>query len=178
MQDQNGDTALHVATQHNNVAVVELLLSLDDIDANVKNADGSAPLHGAHQVATLEALLSSDKVDINIKDKDQQSLLVYSAERGNTGVVRVLLSKSGIDVNSVCEDQQTALHVMCDSFMFHELPGAYKEIVSVLVGHPDIDLNLKDSHGKTALDYADESPGLEALVEILQRKTSKKTSRK
>ena len=65
-QNAKGDTALHMAVTLNNPAIVQLLVSNQHCDPNVRNHDGNTPLSIACQLErflVVSLLLSSGRVD-------------------------------------------------------------------------------------------------------------------
>lgn len=57
--DINGNTALHMASLHNNLSNVQLLLTRKDIDINIKNKEGKKPVDIAKEPAITALLQKS-----------------------------------------------------------------------------------------------------------------------
>ena len=132
-RDDRGLTALHVASLHGQVAVVDFLLehgaNVNDIDA-----DGIAPLHCAsargHQ-NTLLLLLHVD-ADLNLADTRGNTPLHLAADHGHEGCVKALLYFAEqirliINVNAANFTGDTPLH--------HASKWGYGGIVEILLEH-------------------------------------------
>ncbi|KAJ2933289.1 hypothetical protein H1R20_g3854, partial [Candolleomyces eurysporus] len=124
------DTALIRASRFGREAMVEYLLSLKNIDPNVRCGAGNTPLitaaaDGHRRICSL--LLEHPDMDVN-------------AQNGTTVAVRhrdisPRMSRTGTGT--------TALMMAC--------MGGHKSVVDLLLGHKDINVDVKDHTGKTAL---------------------------
>ncbi|UKZ79450.1 hypothetical protein TrVFT333_007205 [Trichoderma virens FT-333] len=95
---RDGKTALSVAAYHGNDAAIKLLLATRNINVNIKDDLGRAPLHMAalrgHE-AVIRLLLAVG-ADIDLRDTACRTALVIAIDMGRTAVVRLLLA-SGAD---------------------------------------------------------------------------------
>ena len=128
--DKNGRTLLYLAAEGGHDKVVKVLLEKEDINVNKADIYGRSPLYMA-------------------------------ARRGHDKVVRLLLEMGNIDVNQV--DECFGRNVLISA-----ASGAWKargkncevrkgencEVVKLLLGRADINVNKKDKHGKDALHWA------------------------
>jgi len=85
--------------------------------------------------------------DINWCDKDW-TLLIWAIIRNREKIVEYLLTNPNIKVNqkSLTNVDNVALHSVCGS---GNIP-----ILKLLLGHKDIDVNIRDNHGWTVLHFA------------------------
>lgn len=77
-QDENGNTALHVATKHRNLDVIKFLL-VNNVNINSQNNEGDTPLHVATKHWELELInfLITNGANINIKNNEGNSAWMY-----------------------------------------------------------------------------------------------------
>jgi len=118
---------LHAAWK-NDVDVVKLLCSIDNIDVNTTNdVYGRTPLMKAamyNNVDVVRVLLNMNNIDVNITDVFGYTPLMYAARYNNIDVVRVLLNMNNINVNTTDVIGYTALELATSN--------GYNEIVDLL----------------------------------------------
>jgi ankyrin repeat protein len=76
--NENGETALHIASRLGFFCIVVSLLTLEQVDVNAKDASGNTPLHKAIQGEhedIVEQFLVCDRVKINAVNKYGRSAL-------------------------------------------------------------------------------------------------------
>jgi ankyrin repeat protein len=178
---KGGNTALMNAVTKGHVKVVTLLLEAG-ADPNIKTLDGTTPLMKAAQFKSrndveIVRILLSYKADLNIK-RDKRNIvtfrpqadwtaLMYAADKGHTEGVRLLL-KAGANPNIKGKDGVTALinsahngHVDVVKELLDE--KSYKPNMNVIEkiynlfsmnNATNIDLNVANNHGMTALMWA------------------------
>lgn len=106
-----GQTPLSRAAEGGHVAIVQLLLEQEGVDANSKDRNDWTPLPWASEKghkAVAKLLLKHGGVDTNSKDKKGATPLSRAASRGQTAVVQ-LLNQEGVDADSTDNDSMTAL---------------------------------------------------------------------
>ena len=106
-----GQTPLSRAAEGGHVAIVQLLLEQEGVDANSKDRNDWAPLPWASEKghkAVAKLLLKHGGVDTNSKDKNGATPLSRAASRGQKAVVQ-LLNQEGVDADSTDNDSMTAL---------------------------------------------------------------------
>ena len=93
--NEDGATALHLATQHNNNAIVEALIELK-ANLNDKDQKGNTALHYAviikNKIAS-KALIAVG-ANPNIKNNDNKTALKIAQEQYNPEMVKILLPTS------------------------------------------------------------------------------------
>ena len=161
-QNEEGNTALMLASEGGHYHVVKLLLLNKDPDINIQNNKGQtavmlASRYGHHQV--VELLLSKDP-DINIQDNNRETALMVASDNGHHQVVERLLSKDP-DINIQNNDRVTAL-------MFASANGHHQVVELLLSKDPDI--NIQNNDGVTAMMFASHRYGYHQVVELLLSK--------
>jgi ankyrin repeat protein len=105
-----GRTALHLAAEQANLAIIELLLQAG-LDIDARDKEGQSALH----VAVLEGheasvkLLLDKGANRNQQDYDGRTALHWAAEKGNIDIITLLLDYQ-VAVNSKDLSGRTALH--------------------------------------------------------------------
>ncbi|KDO33308.1 hypothetical protein SPRG_02117, partial [Saprolegnia parasitica CBS 223.65] len=105
-QDKDGNTALMLATQTNNVALMQQLLAAA-CDVNRRNQAGQTALFFASSVEAAE-LLVKKKININARDAQRSTAALRVIEAGHEDVA-IYLIKCGCDVNERNKAQKTML---------------------------------------------------------------------
>ncbi len=138
--------------------IVEQLLTRPEIRVNVESIDGVTELicaaaNGHDKV--VELLLKHPKTDVNVKSRYGATALIYAVARGQNKIVKRLLKHPQIEVNtkissSSCLEiwsKDTALPLAVlkfsdqDTALSLAVKDGHKEIVTMLLKHPDIDVN-------------------------------------
>lgn len=148
-RDKNGDTPLHVAALHGQLAVAEELIAAG-ADVNAKNG------YGAFTPGDLGAVFSSSNhkdpvslltvhgVDTNDMKNGYTPLHLAEFSIGHKKMVALLVSK-GADVNAQASSGATPL--------FFAILRDQKDDVQFLLDH-GANVNLADAYGDTTLDAA------------------------
>jgi ankyrin repeat protein len=101
VQNDDGDTALHLAVDNNYLDLVRLLVNVNGIDFDVRNNDGDIVLHSAVEgddIVTIELLLTKG-ANVKVEGKNGNTALHLASAKGKIDVVEVLLAH-GADVNA------------------------------------------------------------------------------
>ncbi|KAI1139219.1 ankyrin repeat-containing domain protein [Hypoxylon sp. FL0543] len=131
------------------------LLIQHDVNMDARNINGKTPLHQCQSngggVGVAEVMLAHSP---ELIDQIDRTALFMSCEKGNDGMVRLLLS-AGVDPNRKGPKDRTPLlaRMMAEKDArktSHKLP-----IVEVLLRH-GADPKIPDKEGKTALMDADD----------------------
>ena len=158
---QQGQTLMHWAARHGHEAVVSLLHSKKDHNADSRDGDKRSPLSYAasngHE--TVVNLLLSKGVDPDSIDKYGHTPLTYAAFRGYKTIVDLLLSR-GVDLDPKDQYGRTPL--------LEAVSQGHETIVNLLLSR-GVDLDPKDQYGRTPLLEA-VSQGHETIVNLLLSK--------
>ena len=157
IQDEDGVTALMLASLNGHTQVVELLLK-ENADVNIQKENGRtalmlASLNGHTKVVEL---LLKENADVNIQNKEGVTALMAASQNGHTQIVELLL-KENADVNIQKEDGRTAL-------MLASLNG-HTQVVKLLLKE-NVDVNIQSKKGATALMAASLN-GHTHIIELL-----------
>lgn len=165
VQDNDGDTALHVAVWMNNPAILELLLSDKRTDCSVVDGDGRTPWQS-------EFCCTRDDYECGRVLEDHGAPFYGSYKRAyeendydHTETSVDALLKMGVDTNKVDENGRNALHWACMTIIFISnvrIPGIIRRIIETIK-----DVNATDKHGYTALIYAVKIGHNEAIEALL-----------
>lgn len=154
--DGRGFGALHYACKRGWPQLVAHLLELHRLDVELAGNEGQQPVHWAAAYATVHvvALLVRHGASLMAADSGGCHALHYAAMHGRHITVQYLLMK-GCVPNCVDGGGHTPLHrAAC---RLHLLT------IKTLLSHADIDCNVRDSKGQSALLWALRSTGENVL---------------
>jgi len=145
LEDEQGQTPLHLAARAENSALVERLL-LGGIDVNAKDKFGWSAIHlaTAQGLEDVVKLLIDRGGDINAKDKTGETSLHIASELGRKALVELFLAK-GVDIDARRDDGVTPLHLAA----WH----GRMSIEELLIAK-GADVNAKLDNGRTLLHFA------------------------
>lgn len=155
-KDVSGDDAMSLAAKKGHEAVVSLLLTLDEVDADRKDNYGRTPLSYAAQNEhgpVVAVLLASGKVDADSSDQIGRTPLSYVSGSGNVfgeAVVKLLVAADHVNVDSKDDTGRTPLSYAAEKA---NIPA-----MELLVGSGKADVNSSDKSGRTPLSYLDPAP--------------------
>lgn len=181
--DWKGMTALFYAVGVEKVPIIRALTALPGVQVNHQDNYGRTALCRSAETGTtasLKELLDTEGVDVNLLDKDGKSPLLWAAFKGNAASLEALLQHADIDKAAVhSKYRRNALHFACEAgvqealvcLLKHECPGIDDpdadgwtplmwavqngpECVSTLLATGLVEVDRRDSQGKTALSLA------------------------
>ena len=162
------DTALHLAAAGHRVIIARTLLAAGADPNSARNHRQSRPLHYAadglqspsfsatNQVKTIEALLNAG-ADLHAKDKNGATALHRAVRTRSAAAVEYLL-RAGADPTAQNLPGATPFHLATQNTGRggtgdSTAKSAQKKIIQSMLAH-GVSPTLKDSRGKTVLDWA------------------------
>lgn len=164
----DGQPLLNYACRNNwSFEICKHLLSKNP-NPNIKGWEGLTPLHYAARNGNLDLvmLLTESQADLSSVDSKGKSPLHYAAESGNLLLLKFLI-KEKANLSAVDIGGRLAIHSAASK--------GHLECVQFLMEEHQCDVNAKDAHNKTVLDYAKESTN-GSLVKYLETKGAKSNS--
>jgi ankyrin repeat protein len=185
-QDNEEQTALHLALKKEFLEVVEYLVMRPEIDCKIENKDRHTALHLAIE---FNFLLVVERLIENLLD-NSVAFLYYAVQKGNIDVVKLLVEQEKINLGSKDINRKTllkqasesgscyVLKYLADNKEFkndlqkeknHFLKKAVQldrvEIVKYLIEESRLELqiNIKDRNGRTFLHFAALSKALDVI---------------
>jgi len=120
VQDQEGNTALHICVRLHNFKLLRFLLE-KGADARIFNVDGLAPIHLAARLGSIQSvkiLLKKDPQLVHLRTKVGDQTPFTDAVRGKYYDVARLLLQHGANINRILKSGFTILHSMLISQQF------------------------------------------------------------
>ena len=160
--------------QRNKFADFKEFIESQDIPPNFVDKDGKTLLHVAainDRREFIKYLIQLDDIDVNIKDKYGKTPLHYAIENRRDESAKILVACEKVALDILTTDaQQTILHTAAaknfDTFI--------KFLSIYLKEHPsrnpsrDVNINMKDKNGKTAIHIAAQKGMDDALKALIQ----------
>ena len=106
----------------------------------------------------VASLVGVEGCDINQRDCVGNTPLMWAAENGHEGVVKILLRRDNVSPNIPNQYGRTPLRCA--------VLGGHEGVVKLLLGRDDVNLNEPDEYGQTVLWQA-AANGSEGMVQIL-----------
>ncbi|CAC5406432.1 unnamed protein product [Mytilus coruscus] len=158
---KNGFSPLSRASYFNKTEVVKVLLQSDDVDINLCDNDGCSSLYWASQNGYIDVVkeLLQHSAEVNQRDNNDVSPLFIASQKGHVDVVKVLLQHTQ-DVNKCSYDGVSPLS---RASHFNQM-----EVVKVLLQCDEIDINLTDNKGRSALYWASRKGHVDVVKKLLQ----------
>ncbi|CAI5662433.1 unnamed protein product [Oreochromis niloticus] len=163
-QDYEGRTPLHFAVADGNEAVVEVLTSYEGCNVTAYDNLFRTPLHWAALLGhakIVHLLLERNTSGTIPSDSQGATPLHYGAQSNNAETVGVFLSHPSVKDEPDLEGRT--------AFMWAAGKGSDDVIRTMLALTPNIDINMADKYGGTALHAASLS-GHESTVKLLLEK--------
>ncbi|XP_037747858.1 serine/threonine-protein phosphatase 6 regulatory ankyrin repeat subunit A isoform X3 [Chelonia mydas] len=167
VEQENGETAMHVAARHGNLRMIKALIE-EGGELTSQSKAGECPLHIAVQHCHLPVVeeilnyLATEKSHaeasacVNQENKNDWSPLLMAAERGHTAIVKILLQHHArVDVFD--EHGKAALHLAAEN--------GHDQIADMLLWHKAF-VNAKTKLGLTPLHLSAQN-GYNHLVKLL-----------
>ena len=154
--NDDGWTALHYSAKNDSYELVKFFTDMG-IDTNLKATDGMNCLHIAAHYGHLnlcKTLISKYNVDAQLRDNDGWTALHFSALSGSYEIVKYF-TNMGIEINLKTKDGMNCLHIAA-------LYG-YLNLCKTLINKYNVDVQLSDNKGWTALHFSPRSGSYEIV---------------
>ena len=141
---RRGETQLHHCAKNGLTTSVKRLLSIRNINVNVKDVSGSTPLHDAAENGHVEIarLLLENGADVNAKINNGNTPLHYAAIFGHVDILHLLV-ENGADLEAQDHTGWRALH--------YAVVNSHFPITQELISRYHVDINARMNDGTTAL---------------------------
>jgi ankyrin repeat protein len=171
--EDQGRTALHVATRNGHKKLVQVLVEDCKADVNLKDDNDEAPIHIAasvYRVDIVKYLLEKgseyvEDVKHMLNDKNVDRFFA-AVESGNVQLVEEILDKDKVDIDSLDKGRyhRTALHMAATD--------GRENLVKLLVEKYKADVNIADEIGEVPMHNAADK-GHVNIVKYLASKNSR-----
>ncbi|XP_071743998.1 death-associated protein kinase 1 isoform X5 [Lepeophtheirus salmonis] len=153
-------SAIFCAIEEGNVAGLDKLLSMANIDVNQTNKHGEGAVHIAAGLGQMDVLkaLANKGANIGLVDNQGDSAVYWAARQGHEDIIQYLVSQ-GVHINQQNKHLDSAMHVAC----WHGFP----KIVQTLC-QAGANANLRNEDGETALHAAASRGHLECLKGLVE----------
>ena len=167
--NDDGDSAVSIACERENLEIIKCLLPKSSVDINLRyGRSKNTLLHKASEKGTLEIvkylLENHADIDVNLLNDDGDSAVSIACNKGNFELVKLLGQKLGVDVNFCYGRRQNTL------LQYASENGTLKIVKYLLENHADIDVDLRNDYGVSAVSIACERGHLE-IFKLLWRKS-------
>lgn len=159
-----GRTALHEAASHGQNSTIELLLRIPGVNKEIRDKEGNTPLLAAAWAAhftSLEILLLHD-ANPRVVNNAGACALHATAKLSEAYWTRALLQKSVPASLAQNTNKITPLH--------YAAAHGSVEIMKILLEYDDVELDVQDDKGWTALHYAARFNHNDCALFLLQEK--------
>ena len=165
VEDNTGQSPLHLAIANHNLEIVELLLEHHSSIVNFEDRNGETPLYFAVSQGNVEIVeeLLKQNADTNCKNMNGDSLLKFAISKGNIEIAKELL-KHGADVDIRDSDNKTPLQISLDMIRY--------DIVEILLAY-GANIDSISGNGKhRALHFAAISGNLDKVKFLLKKRAN------
>ena len=167
------------ACKNGQTNVVKLFMDHSDknIDLNAKciGSHGGwtalmwACINGHTEIVKLLLNHSNPKIDVNPRDECGFTAFMAACLIGNYEIIKMLLDQTdpSIDVNAKANDESTGFMSACTNIKLENI-NEHKEVVKLLLDHPEIDFNAQEYWGETAFMQVCSFGNLEIVKLLLE----------
>jgi ankyrin repeat protein len=141
---REGNTQLHYCARKGLTTSVKRILSIRNINVNVKDVYGRTPLHWAARNGRIEIarLLLQNGAEVNAKDNIGFTPLHFAASKGHVDILQLLV-EYGANLEAQDNTGYGALHFAA---FYGHLP-----FIQELILRCHVEINARSNNGETAL---------------------------
>ena len=173
--NEYGETPLAIATRDRNESMVKLLLKCTRLNPNLeirKLHDSKTISYGpALHIAVVNKADSivelfirhAANIDLNYRDAQGRTPLHYALLSGNRRICELLLQQPSVRLNSVTEPEKQSLLSLA-------ITNNMAKLAHQLIARKDVDINIQDHQGHTALHHSVWCNQPDIMERLLQRK--------
>ena len=164
-------TSLHIASKHNQLEIIKILLSHPQIDINKLTKSGKHSLIIAAEKSNfkiIDELIKHKKLNINQIDYEQKSLLHIACSMGNKYLIYKLLENKDININIIDKENRTPLYIAAEN--------GYIDICKCLLSSKKknnnnftVNIHLSSKSGKSPLYVAAENGHVSVVAYLLKK---------
>jgi hypothetical protein len=142
-----GQTQLHHCAKNGLTTSVKRLLSIRNINVNVKDVKGSTPLHYAVMNGQVEIarLLLQNGAEVNVKSNGGTTPLHWAALNGHVDILHLLV-ENGADLEA---QDKYGIRALYEAVCNGHLP-----FIQELISRYHVDINARNNDGETALQWS------------------------
>ena len=157
---RRGRTQLHHCAINRLTTSVKRLLSIRNINVNVKDVNGETPLHFTAWIGHvgIARLLLQNGADVNVRDTDGFTPLHCAAIHGNVDILHLLV-ENGADLEAQDENGYRAFH--------WATRNGHLPFIQELISRYHVDINASN-YGETALSLARQGDSHPTVITFLQ----------
>ena len=197
--DKNGYNSLHYAIKSERPEIVKILLKSENEEENSQsffadpNKETKDKLNQIYTSPLLLSLLYTNDENasnsmiryliqagakMNYRDEDQSTLFLHSCEKGRTDIINFLFNKIQKDENDNNENKIALKDLINESSkngggLHFAIIGQQDDVIELLLEN-NIDLNITNSQGDNALEYALKEKQMNIFKTILDYVTNNK----
>ena len=162
LQYEDGLTALHIASQHEDLKLMQWLIDECDVNPNVEDDDHETPLFPASRNGNLKAtrLLLDAGAEVDHRNWQEMTPLHRASENGHDAITKLLLEHKA-DVNAMHVYNWTPLHLASRT-------GRSRVAEVLLDDHADVD--SENDASWTPLHMASQKGHLDIVKLLLDRR--------
>lgn len=167
-ESNQGQTALHYAVQADHKEMIDLLLSRDDINVNILDYRGFSPIFYSRSTRILTALLNKGASASIISKLNHATPLMSMIS--SLDLVKILIqSRQDLNINQLAIQEKHSHDIVSFTALVLAAWSPDQEIMALVLSIDNINVNIKDAQGKTALHHAVENSRLEHVRLLLTR---------
>eukprot|EP00833_Pecoramyces_ruminatium_P018881 jgi/Orpsp1_1/1192913/evm.model.d7180000096881.1 len=190
-------TIISIAVVREKISIAKILINNPKIDINETDDEGNTPLiyaAGTGQIEILKFLLDQPHINVNIQNNNDNTALMFGVVNNQIEIVKLLLNKRNSKGQRICDvnikgkkkfailnkrvdidpNNEKFLDLLQNNFKFSKftplLIAVYEnhvELVKILLSHPDIEVNEKDTLRELTALLLATSMGNTEMVKLL-----------